>query len=92
MTRTILAGLIACFLAAQLPAQKSDAETLLQTAFKREVVDGNLSGAIDGYKKALAGAKGNRAVAAMALVRMAGCYRKMGDAQAQKLYEQVMKD
>ncbi|HXS97838.1 MAG TPA: hypothetical protein VN736_24735 [Candidatus Limnocylindrales bacterium] len=92
MTRIILATLMACSLAAPLPAQKSGPETLLQTAIKREVVDGNLAGAIDAYKKALAGAKGNRAVAAMALVRMAGCYRKMGDAQAQKLYEEVMKD
>ena len=44
-----------------LPAQKADsAESLLQSATKKELVDGNLAAAIEGYKKTLAAAKGNR--------------------------------
>lgn len=94
MTRIIWAGSIAALLAvAPLAAQKPDAaETLLQTAIKQEVVDGNLAGAIEGYKKALAVAKGNRFIAAQALVHMAECYQKLGDAQSRKIYEQIVRD
>jgi Tol biopolymer transport system component len=80
-------------LTALLTAQKPEAaESLLQAAIKKEIVDGNLSAAIEGYKKALAAAKANRAVAAMALVHMAGCYQKKGDAEARKIYEQVVQE
>ena len=94
MTKKMWTGLAAALLMAVLPAaQKPDAaDTLLQTAIKKEVVDGNLAGAIEGYKKALAAAKGNRVVAAMALVHMAECYRKTGDAEARKIYEQVVRE
>lgn len=94
MTRMICTASIAALLAmAPLAAQKPEAaESILQTAIKKEVVDGDLAGAIEGYKKALAAAKGNRAIVAMALVHMAECYQKMGDAQARKIYEQVVRD
>jgi Tol biopolymer transport system component len=76
-----------------LGAQKPDAaDTLLQTAIKKEVVDGDLPAAIEGYKKAAASAKGNRVVASMALVHIAQCYQKMGDAQARKIYEQIVRE
>src|SRR5687767_15271011 len=90
MTKQILTCLL---MASALTAQKPEAaESLLQTAIKKEVVDGNLAGAIEGYRKALAAAKGNRAVAAKALVHMAECYQKMGDAEARKIFEQVVRD
>ncbi len=34
----------------------------------------------------------DRAIAAQALVRMAGCHQKLGDAQARAIYEQVVRD
>jgi Tol biopolymer transport system component len=88
------AGSIAVLLAVgQLAAQQPEAaETLLQTAIKKEVVDGNLAGAIDGYKKALAAAKGNRVIAAQALVYMAECYQKLGDAESRKIWEQIIRE
>jgi len=94
MTRTILAGSIAALLAiTPLQAQKPEAaETLLQSSIKKEIVDGNLTGAIDGYKKALAAAKDNRAVAAQALLHMADCYQKLGDSQAIKIFEQLVRE
>ncbi len=94
MTRTILAGSIAALLAtAPLWAQKPEAaDTLLQSAIKKEVVDGNLPGAIEGYKKAVAAAKDNRAIAAQALVHLADCYQKLGDAQARTIFEQVVRE
>src|SRR4051794_29950093 len=84
---------VALLMAVPLAAQKPEAaETLLQTAIKKEVVDGNLTGAIEGYKKALAAAKGNRSVAAKAMVRMAECYQKLGDGQSRAIYERVVRD
>jgi Tol biopolymer transport system component len=64
----------------------------MQTAIKREVVDGNLAGAIEDYKRALAAAKGNRVIAAQALVHLAECYQKLGDEQARSIYERVVRD
>ncbi|HUQ94099.1 MAG TPA: hypothetical protein VM120_20630 [Bryobacteraceae bacterium] len=94
MRKRIWTGLAAVLLTAvPLAAQKPEAaESLLQSAIKKEVVDGNLAGAIEGYKKALVAAKGNRPVAARALVQMAECYQKLGDAQSRAIYDQVVRD
>nr|MCU0247447.1 tetratricopeptide repeat protein [Bryobacter sp.] len=72
--------------------QPGSAESLLQAATKREVVDGDLAGAIAGYQKALAAAKGNRAVAAKALYQLAQCYRKQGNAEARKTLERLVRE
>jgi Tol biopolymer transport system component len=93
MTKTMMAALLSAALVLPAPAQKPDtAETLLQGAIKKEVVDGDLAAAIEGYKKALAAAKANRAVAAKALYQLGECYRKQGDAQARRMFERVIKD
>jgi tetratricopeptide (TPR) repeat protein len=76
-----------------LPAQKVDsAESLLQAATKKELVDGNLTAAIEGYKKALTAAGSNRAVAAKALLRLGECYEKQGNAEARRAYERLVKE
>ena len=62
----------------------------LQAAIKKEVVDGDLKGAIEQYKKLAQGR--DRAVAAKALVRMGQCYEKLGDAEARKAYERVLRE
>ncbi|MBI4908175.1 MAG: PD40 domain-containing protein [Acidobacteria bacterium] len=88
---TVLA--MALLLTVPLAAQQAEAaETLLQTAIKKEVVDGNLAGAIEGYQKALAAAKGNRPVTAKTLLRLAECYQKMGDGQSRAMYERVIRE
>lgn len=72
-------------------AQVQDkAEAALKAAMDKEVVQGDLKGAIEQYKK-IAGSN-NRSVAAKALIRMAECYQKLGDAESRKIYEQVVKD
>jgi Tol biopolymer transport system component len=76
-----------------LAAQKPDAaETLLQTAIKKEMVDGNLTGAIEGYKKAVTAAKDNRAIAAQALMHLADCYQKLGNAEARNIWAQLVRE
>src|SRR6266542_1588548 len=72
-------------------AQKGDrADLHLQAAINKEVVEGDLKGAIEQYRKVAQGS--NRTVAAKALVRMGQCYEKLGDAEARKAYERVVRD
>jgi Tol biopolymer transport system component len=65
-------------------------EVALRAAMETETVEGDLSAAIEQYGK-LAGSS-NRAVAARALIRMAGCYEKLGVAKARTTYERVVKE
>ena len=44
------------------------------------------------YDTIVAKYKDDRAVAATALIRMAECYRKQGDAESRKIYERVVRD
>jgi Tol biopolymer transport system component len=71
--------------------QRKQQEIDLQAAIRKETVDGDLNGAIKQYSPIVSKYKADRATTAMALVRMADCYRKMGDAESRKLYEQVVK-
>ncbi len=68
----------------------AQADSALQKAIRKETLEGDLTGAIESYKK-LAQSR-DRAVAAKALVRMGECYEKLGDAEARKAYERVVRD
>ncbi len=95
MTRSLWIGVAATVLCGvlTLPAQRANsAESLLQAATKKELVDGDLAGAIEGYKKALAAAKGNRALAAQALLQLGQCYRKQGNAEARLTFERLLRE
>ena len=73
----------------------TEAERLLQKAMLLETIDGNLQAAIDQYKKIVAENGSNRVVAARALLRLAGCYEKLGDTQvrqARTAYERVVRE
>ena len=65
-------------------------EVQLQRAEQKEAANGDLKAAIATYQKIAAGAGSNHAVAAQALLREAEAYQKLGDAQAQKLYQQIV--
>jgi len=68
------------------------AEVLLAAAEHKQLVDGDLEAAIRDYKNILAGYASNHPVAAKALVEMGKCYEKLGQAEAQKTYERVLRD
>src|SRR4051794_29510484 len=72
--------------------QKRQQDIDLQAAIRTGTVDGDLNGAIKQYGAMATKYKTDRAIAATALVHMAECYRKLGDAQANKIYEQVVRD
>ncbi|UCF37499.1 MAG: PD40 domain-containing protein [Acidobacteriota bacterium] len=67
-----------------------DPEFALRAAMETETVEGDLKSAIEQYQEIAASS--DRAIAVKALVRMAGCYEKLGVAQARVIYEQVIRD
>jgi len=80
---------------AGITRQAEDPGVLLRAAIEKEEVDGNLQGAIDLYKQIVAKFGDSRAVAAKALLRLGGCYEKLGEQQAglaQKAFERVVAD
>jgi tetratricopeptide (TPR) repeat protein len=78
-------------LAADSAQQKRDAdETVLGAALHQEEVEGNLEKAIAAYKDFLARNPSDRALAATAQFHIGLCYEKLGNAEAQKAYQQVL--
>lgn len=72
-----------------------DPGVLLRAAIEKEEVDGDLPGAIELYKQIVAKFGESRAVAAKALLRLGGCYEKLGEEQsglARKTFEKVVAD
>ena len=94
MTRVLAIGIVVALGAGvmvQAQAARS-AEVQMKAAQQKAEVEGDLKGAIEEYKKIVAGAGSNRALAAEALVRMAGCYQKLGVSEAQTIYQRVLRE
>ena len=95
-TRTWIALVMSAALTLALGAAQKDtrkdphAEAQLQAAITKETVEGDLKGAIEQYRK-LADSN-NHAVAAKALLGMGQCYEKLGDTEARKAYERVVRE
>jgi len=90
LTVTVLAGLLSASLA--IGQRNDQAEVLLQAANHKQLVEGQLEEAIQLYKSILANYSGNRAVAAKALLEMGQCYEKLGNTEARKAYERLLRD
>jgi Tol biopolymer transport system component len=88
--KRILVGVMAAMLAAA--AQNSEAERQLKAAINAELVNGDLKAAIKQYAEIAAKYKNDRAVTAMALVHMAECHQKMGEAESRQIYERVLRE
>ncbi|MBI5084197.1 MAG: PD40 domain-containing protein [Acidobacteria bacterium] len=89
------ASLFAQAPSAQAPsaqAPSAQANVTLQRAMRKETLEGDLKGAIALYGKAVAEAKGDRATAAKALIRMAECHQKLGNAESRRVYERVVRE
>ena len=80
--------ILALALVGNVPAAQ-DLERLFKAAVNTETVDRNCKAAIEQYKKVAAGT--NRALAAQALLRMAGCYQQLGDAEARTVLERIVR-
>ena len=80
-------------LAAAASAQRGvEGDKQFQAALHKEMVDGDLKSAIEEYRSISTRAGVTRDIAAQALVRMADCYQKLGDSQAQAIYERLVRD
>jgi Tol biopolymer transport system component len=55
-----------------------------------ETVEGDLNAAMEQYRELAESS--DRAIAAKALIRLAGCYEKLGAAESRKIYERVLRD
>lgn len=75
-------------------AQKNEsAQAMLEAARQKATLEGDLPGAIRQYQAIVDRyARADRGAAATALVRMAECYQKQGDAQARKVLERVVRE
>jgi len=69
-----------------------DPEVQFQRAVQLETIEGNLNAAIDLYKQVISRNGNNRAVAAKALLRLGGCYEKLGQEEARKTYQQLVNE
>jgi len=91
---TLVCLLIALAPLAMVPPafpQSTTAGVRLQAGIAKEDVDGDLKSAMAIYQKIADDRSAPRDVRSRALLRLAGCYEKLGQ-QAQKLYEQVVRD
>src|SRR5260370_42080086 len=91
MKQTLLVANLMLSAAFFATAQKTP-ESMLGAALHQEEVQGDLKGAIAAYQKVVATPGVSRKTAAEALVHMAGCYQKMGNAESRKIYEQVLRE
>ena len=92
MTRAVMVA-VAVVLAVVLAGgalRAQDLERQFKAAMNTELVSGDLKAAIEQYRKVADGS--NRALAAQALLRMAECYQKLGDAQARTIFERVVRE
>jgi Tol biopolymer transport system component len=71
-------------------ARQADPGVLLRAAIEKEDVAGDLDGAMALYRQIIAANGKNRAVTAKALLRLGGCYEKLGQAEARKMYERLV--
>src|SRR5688572_27799585 len=78
-------------LAAAIPLF-AQSDVTLQRAIRKETVEGDLKGAIDLYRKAAAEAGKDRITGAQALLHLAQCYEKQGNAEARAIYERLVRD
>ena len=65
---------------------------LLEAATKQELVDGDLKGAIETYQRILALEGVPRATAARALLHLGQCYEKLGNTEARRAYERLVRE
>jgi Tol biopolymer transport system component len=73
-------------------ADTKRAQSLMQAAQTKETVSGDLKAAIELYRQAARSAGADRALAAQALLRVGDCQERLGQTEARKTYEQIVRD
>jgi len=92
ITRIFLLALALCVLTSIATAQQNKAEQMYQQALYEMEGRGNYAKAIDMFNRVVAQFPKEKPVAANALLRVGMCQEKLGNREAQKAYERVIKD
>jgi Tol biopolymer transport system component len=88
---TIIGGaLLGAVLAVAQPADR--AEVMLEAAARKERVDGDLKAAVEQYRKIAAQFAKQPEIAARALYQLGQCQEKLGQAEARKSYERIVRE
>lgn len=90
--KRILFGIVMVALVWSVGASAQSGYQLFQQALSKEQAEGKLNDAIVIYQRIAKEFAADRALAAKALLRLGECYQKLGDAQARKVFEQVVRD
>ena len=88
ITRLVLAAVALGVLAGAQSQNRPEVQ--LKAAVYKETVEGDLQGAIALYKQIVSSAAAPRPVVAAALLGLGGCYEKVGQQDAQKVYERLV--
>jgi Tol biopolymer transport system component len=88
LTFTALTAILVLGMAAPIAQGSRQAEAQFKAAVQLEEAAGNVAAAIEAYRKL--STESDRAIAAQALLRLAGCQEKLGQAEAQKTYREVI--
>lgn len=91
MKRSLLILVVLVAAVAVSPRAQVRADVALRAAIELEMVKGDLKRAIEAYRRIVDGYPKDRAVQAQALVRMGDCLYRLGDAEARKQYERVLR-
>ena len=93
MNHTIIRVIAAtAILASGLILAQTKPAVELEGAIANEQVSGDLKAAIAAYQKIAADNSAPREVRAKALLRLAGCFEKLGEQQSLKIYRQIVRD
>jgi Tol biopolymer transport system component len=92
MTTLILMAAAAMAAAPAWAQTGGRADVLFESARQKETLEGDLKGAIRQYEEITKKFASDRAAVAKALIRMAECHQKLGDAEAKKIYERVVRE
>ncbi len=92
MKRTHLLFLLLVALSAHGYQKNSSLGVELQAAIQRETVQGDIEGALKQYERILSRAGSDRETAARALLRIGQCHEKLGNAEARKAYERLVRE
>jgi Tol biopolymer transport system component len=91
----VLAGAASFLVLAGVGVSRSgeeDPAVRLERAIQLETVDGDLDAAIAQYEGIVESDGNNRALVARALLRLGGCYEKLGRREARRVYQRLIDD
>lgn len=91
----VLLVMVSVGIFAQQAKEDQDPAVLLERAVQLETIEGDLDAAISLYKEIIGKFGDRRSVAAKALLRLGGCYEKLGEEQsalAEKAFQKVIAD